>query len=257
MVSGQIAPPSQADTYQKRQYRLEVRRYIWERRREQCRKRIEISALVIAAFYAGVTFWLAILAREQLTYSERPWVGAGPIDIAAKPTEGQPLTVKITLLNSGRSPAVHLISSAILNPVMMPRADYGSRIPFIDDPSVISCSTSKPRWNDELGGSILLPGATNQSLNLKSPLLNKTVINIITSTSQTVFPNDKSLEDIPRTSAPPSTQQWALGLYLVGCFDYFDEFHKAHRTSFCYFYAPSEIEPKGVFNGCAKGNEAE
>lgn len=196
-------------------------------------------------------------AKDALTESERPWVGPGPIDILTKPTAGQPLTVRVTVVNSGKSPALHVLAQDVLKPIILPAGDL--RVPFIGDPMIPECSEPKPQWKNDLGGTIVLPGSTNQSSDIKSPSLNQEIVDVITNKIPTVFTTDEGLKDIPRMTSSPTVRGWVMGLYLVGCFDYFDEFHNAYRTSFCLFYEPSSVPafPNGVFGSCPKGNSAD
>jgi hypothetical protein len=257
LADREITPVHQADAYQKRQYRLEVRRYIRERREADCQRCLEFLTLVAVGIYAAITFWLAVTARQQLTYSERPWVGAGPIDIAAKPTAGQPLNVRITIFNSGKSPALHMLASEVLNPIILPAGDL--RVPFLDDFHIADCVKRKTKWSDDLGGSIILPGATNQGLSLSSSILNQTIVDIITQKVPTISVQSEGLKSLPYLAAPEITHNWEVGLYLVGCFNYFDEFHEPHRSAFCYFYIPatSPAFPNGSFGSCPRGNNAD
>jgi hypothetical protein len=167
IVGREVAPANQTDTYQKRQYRLDVRRYVREGREGQCARCLEVITLIVVAAYAAVTFWLAVIAREQLTYSERPWVGPGTIDITTKPTADQSLIVHVAIVNSGKSPALHVSPRGILKLIILPRGDL--RVPFIHDPGIVDCAKPVPTWSDDLGGSIVLPGSINQQLDLKSP----------------------------------------------------------------------------------------
>jgi len=210
---------------------------------------------MVVTFYACVTFYLAKTAHEQMVYSERPWLGPGPIDITAKLTANKAMNVVITIMNSGKSPALHVFPKGILRPIVLPAGD--SRVPFIKDPDIIDCSKSKLRWPDNLGGAMVLPGSPSQNFELNSPPLNQESIDILTDKTKTANVSDEALKDIPRADTSTiGTTNWMLGLYLVGCFDYFDEFHQSHRTSFCYFYKlTSDLRfPNGNFGGCPSGN---
>jgi hypothetical protein len=167
------------------------------------------------------------------------------------------LTVRVTVVNSGKSPALHVLAQDVLKPIILPAGDL--RVPFIGDPMIPECSEPKTQWKNDLGGTIVLPGSANQSSDIKSPSLNQEIVDVITNKIPTVFTTDEGLKDIPRMTSSPTVQGWVMGLYLVGCFDYFDEFHNAYRTSLCLFYEPSSVPafPNGVFGSCPKGNSAD
>lgn len=195
------------------------------------------------------------IARDTLASSERAWVGTGPIDILAKPAEGQPLTIRVGILNGGKSPAVHVQVTALLNGWVYPKDDQ--RVPFIKE--LPQCRRDKPKWDDTTGGSSVLPGVTNMNLDLKSPALNKTQLDLLLNPTHTIFGGEWSIamKDVPRASASPDTQSWSFGVFFVGCVNYFDEFHNARRSSFCQFYGLSDYAPNGAFYACPKGNAAD
>lgn len=197
------------------------------------------------------------IAEENIRESERPWVGVGPIDILAKPLDGQAVKIRITILNGGRSPAIHSNSYALFNTWVYPRGD--SRIPLIDDPSLKRCRGSKPKWANDAGGTTILPGVTNVTVDLHSPIVNKPQVDLLLNPEHFLSgePRELAITNVPRAPAPPNTQQWSFGLFLVGCMNYFDESHAAHRTNWCYFYSPSGYTPNGTFSSCWKGNSAD
>ncbi len=48
-----------------------------------------------------------------------------------------------------------------------------------------------------------------------------------------------------------------VGLYLMGCVNYFDEFKVAHRTNFCFRYEHAVEEKDRVFSMCEDGYDAD
>ncbi len=103
-----------------------------DRASEKRRYRLEIAALIVAAFYAGVTWelWRNATAtfeqnQKQFQSSERPWVGLiylyheGPVIFDS--ARGARVDVALTVENGGHSPAVNVFY--FLQLVVAPNAD--------------------------------------------------------------------------------------------------------------------------------------
>jgi hypothetical protein len=193
-------------------------------------------------------------SRDTISREQRPWVSTGPIRIYNKPTEDQPIRIRIQFLNGGRSPAVYLLHYTVFKPWILPSGDLN--VPLISDSAITQCSKPKPKWGPDLGGAIMQPGDTNTYIERQSPVLNKDIVNVIMK-KEPGYEKSTGLRGIPQSPASAKAEKLTLGLYLVGCIDYFDQFRNAHRTAFCYHYDPFGTPPNGDFANCARGNFAD
>jgi hypothetical protein len=246
-ISKIIAQANQTGAYQKREYRLNLRRYIRERRENRCRKRIEVATLIVVTFYAAVTLYLAGVAHDQLLYSERPWVALGQIAIIQQLSEGRPMVMNAPEQNGGKSPALYANAWALLLPQFEASTRLQPFIPAFPD----RCSKPKPKWSTNLEGGIILPGIV-ESLRVTSQILPTWIINAVTKQGAVVpVPLPTPLPQF--FVMPKGADPHYLRMSLTGCIEYFDEFHKAHRTTFCEIYMPGS-EATGP---CAVGNYAD
>jgi hypothetical protein len=254
VAAHEVPPASETNTYQKRQYRLEVRRYRRERREARCQKHVGLATLVAVIVYAGITLYLAVVAHEQLVYSERPWVGLATVTLTGKATPGKPIKIAVFFSNSGRSPALHVFEYLILKPWVYPSND--DEIPLRTDPDLRMCVENPPKWADDLGGGILLPGAPTGQMEYQAPIIPDDLMTLLDHPLQTATIPPAEYANVGR-SKKPIGMNGQFGLFLSGCIYYFDEFRKSHSTYVCSFYIPSESAPNGgLFANCPKGNSA-
>jgi hypothetical protein len=140
-------------------------------------------------------------ANRLTRVSERPWVGLGPITILKPLRHGQPLKIRATVQNGGKSPALFLRSYEVLQSTWISLQD--NHPPIIG--TITECEGKKPAWNKDVSGSILLPGPPEKSFDATSNSLPDEQINFLT-------------RGTPMRGTPG-----VFGLYLVGCIDYFDK----------------------------------
>lgn len=240
---------------------------------ETWRRRTEI--ITLATEFVGVILLLAnlLVTREAVKVAvdgvrtdKRAWVSPGDIQILNKPETGKPLNIKVGIKNSGESPAVHLFTADRLALLKSAKGDL-PQVPFSDHVDLASCIGPKPKWEDVSGGAILIPGSDAMSLSKSSDPLPETYMAIVRKgqSSNLPFQDLKGQEEfntIPTApNTPPETKFWQIGLYYVGCINYFDAFREAHRTSFCYVFlidpATETVESMGTFHVCKYGNEAD
>jgi hypothetical protein len=191
---------------------------------------------------------LADTADKQLIYSERPWLGIGIPNTTQNLAHGQPMKVDTPFENSGKSPALHVSVHVVFSTYQM-FVDVPLEIPFRNE--LPECYRPKPEWNDDLGGEIVLPGSLGMMMHLISPIVNDDDLPQFAPATPTPSP---SATVTPITSPTPIPQLGHVRLFFVGCADYFDEFHIAHRTSFCEFYVPG---PPSLFAFCPQGNSSD
>jgi hypothetical protein len=251
VVAHEVAPASKASTYQNR---LDVRRYVREQREANCQRKIGLATLFAVIVYAGITLYLAVVAHEQLVYSERPWVGIGTVTLAGKATPGKPIKIIVFFANSGKSPALHVFETLILKPWLYPPND--GEIPLRTDPNLHVCVEGPPKWADDLGGGIILPGATTGQMEYPAPIIANDLMTLLDQPQQKAMIPLAEYADVGRSKTPIGANG-QFGLFLSGCIYYFDEFRKSHSTYVCSFYIPSESAPNGaIFANCPKGNSA-
>jgi hypothetical protein len=218
-----VATPGHSDTYQKRQYRLDIRRYVRDSRDNKCRKKTELATLTAVVIYAGITLYLAIEAHYQLVYSERPWIGFN-VDTLQPLKHGQTLRIKFDIINGGHSPALHELQFGYIR-IYPTAAGWDCPAEAIKDLPT-QCVGTKPKWADAKGGAMVLPNIPEIAV-LESPTC------------------DDSTVDILNTLNLNGRQNF----YLIGCLNYFDEFHTARRTTFCEMYTGDKsIAPFAVAN---------
>jgi hypothetical protein len=213
---------------------------------------------IVATFLSLLFLWWTLnVTIKNAQLDQRAWVGIGDMSILNKPTVGTPLEIKAVLKNSGRSPAIHMFTYGHF--FLLKRAVGDVRIPFTEHPDLLSCEGPKPYWNDVLGGSMFIPGSDSMSLNRVSEALPEAFLEFVMR-GKTMSPQDLSaIPTAPNT--PPETRSWGVGLFFVGCIDYFDIFRNAHRTSFCYFFSHdgrlNTVQSNGNLSNCVRGNDAD
>lgn len=232
--------------------------------REWWRLIIDGGTLVFAVLGFGVLYQTLNETRratsaviENARLDKRAWVGLGDIVILNKPTAGIPLEVKAVLKNSGESPAIHMFMYGHL--FLLKSAAEDVRIPFTEHPDLLSCERPKPYWNDALGGAMFIPGSDSMSLNRVSEALPEAFLELAMR-GKSMWPHDLSvIPTAPNTH--PDTRSWKVGLFFVGCIDYFDVFRNAHRTSFCYSFSHdgtlNAVRSNGNLSNCVRGNDAD
>jgi hypothetical protein len=128
-------------------------------------------------------------------------------------------------------------------------------VPFKSD--LAQCQSAKPKWSDDLGGTIVLPNAANLSLDSESGILLDEEVDEILQPASTPSPSSQA-SAAPTPLVPQMKAEGTLYIVFVGCIDYFDQFHVAHRTSFCLLYNPKGFtSPNGNFVACQPGNGAD
>ena len=185
---------------------------------------------------------------------QRPWVGITGAKILSPPTEGQSFKVRVPILNSGKSPALYMMQYSVFKPWLKPEDDMS--IPLTNDPAIRHCFQSKPTWNPNLTGAMVLPGASGGYLFQESPILDKEKFDVIMKRAP-AYTNSPSMRTIPQSTASEKAERLTLGLFLVGCIDYFDQFQAPHRTGIWYLFDSSGGGPYGDFSNCANGNSAD
>jgi hypothetical protein len=215
---------------------------------------------IVATFLSLALLWgTLIVTIENAQDDKRAWVGVGEIQILGKPIGEQALSIRAGVKNSGESPAVHAFVHGHLS--LLKSAFGDMRIPLSEHPELGNCKGPKLSWSNTLGGTTIVPGSDAMSIGRVSQALPEKFIEIVTMRLRL----DLSSQDLARfptaPNAPPETKDWEVGLYFVGCVNYFDTFRKAHRTSFCYKYvydrALEATMPNGAFMNCARGNDAD
>jgi hypothetical protein len=58
-------------------------------------------------------------------------------------------------------------------------------------------------------------------------------------------------------NAPNPNAKDAVNFYLVGCIDYFDTFHDAHRTTYCEAWNANGVPGESAFLYLDTGNSAD
>jgi hypothetical protein len=190
---------------------------------------LKLVGVLAVIGYTTVAFLQWRTLRQQLVTSDRPWIGVGAVTVTRALSHTVAMQISIHLENVGKSPALHVTPHGVLlkvEPGETPEGILKKRVPV--------CSNPKPRWSNTVGGALYLPGPPGGSLSLVSGPM---------SDSEADF-----LNGMPATISQPS-----LGLWAVGCVDYFDAFQQAHRTYFCEFLMG---EPQRFFF-CADGNNAD
>jgi hypothetical protein len=169
-------------------------------------------------------------SAEQVSIADRPWVGVAGVSITRHMAHSVAMQAKITFNNSGRSPALHLIPHVVLVRVV-PKETAESIFEKRDK----DCIQPKPKWSDIKGGMLYLPGENDGYFNVVSDALPDNEVDFLNGVQ------GASIAPVP-----------SLGMWLVGCFDYFDQFHRAHRTYVCRFLVEGND-----FLVCDRGNDAD
>lgn len=208
----------------------------------------ELKASVLAAQQANKT------TREAMILDQRPWVGIQKIQVLNPPTEGQSIKVKVPIMNGGKSPALYVMHYSILKPWIKPADDMS--VPLTDDPAISHCFQPKPVWRQGLTGGMIMPGKPDVYLSPESPVMDKEMVNVITKVAR-ANSNSPSMRGIPQSTASAKAEHLTVGLFLVGCVEYFDQFRTPHRTGICYLYDSSGGGRYGDFSACAQGNDAD
>lgn len=226
---------------------------------------VEILTLLVLLWYTIITNGLWRVADqanrlniENARLDQRAWVGLGPINILNKMTTSEPFRINARVGNSGNSPALNFLAFSKLAPLRT--ADGDERVPFLEQPDFAPCVGPNPQWRDGLRGTVMMPGAQVDSLDGFSDIPAGKFVGIVTAhTDQKGVPlPPEDLTVVPLAPGTPAyTKIWQFRLYFVGCLNYFDIFHEAHRTSFCFRYVPSNTSPIGTFGACANGNSAD
>jgi hypothetical protein len=201
--------------------------------------------------------------KKSFRLDQRPWVGLDQIDIPDKPTAGSAFRIKVSLRNSGKSPALRSDGEGTLYPVVIMEGD--ERVPLVDMTFSPKCANPKLQWDQNPSGGLILPEAKGISLSLSTPILEEKVVEKIMNERRISYLERKELDNersgaLIFMSAPPEyrgdlDRMWAVRIFFAGCIDYFDQFHEPHRTYFCLYYSPSL--PNAGFSPCKKGNEAD
>jgi hypothetical protein len=176
---------------------------------------VQLLTLIVVAYYAYLTSELVGVSKRQLDIADRPWVGIGTITITGQLAHNVSMHVAIPLENVGRSPALHLIPHVILKAIA-PRETPHSAL--IQDRAM--CAQPTPKWEDKGEGIFYLPGKTDGGFAATSDPMPDNQVDF--------------LNELPNAVIWPLP---SLGLFLVGCIDYFDQLHNSHRTYFCQYYA--------------------
>jgi hypothetical protein len=196
------------------------------------------------------------IARDTLTNTERPWIGPSSANFTEKATAGRPIKISVTVTNSGKSPALHVFERLAFKPWAYPIDDL-KMPPFLMDPILGPCMKGIPKWTDDLGGGILLPGASTGPLEYKSPALGDALIKLLNEPAMPEPIPNAEMASIGHSDTK-SSGKIVFGLFMAGCIDYFDEFGKRHRTYVCSMYSPSETGQNGaLLANCLKGNSAD
>lgn len=208
---------------------------------------------------------LADNAEKQLTYSQRPWVGPGIITVVKPLAHGEPMEITVVSENGGRSPALHEVSLLVLVPKIVPH-DWRTVI----KEEVPDCLKEKPIWDDNLGGSLILPstgGLASSSVasTVKSRTLSNKDVDAILQTptpvptpTSSASPVSTSTPTPTPTPEPPSlSDAGTINLFVIGCMNYFDEFKQPHRTYVCEWFIPNTATPQTPFRFCNLGNNGD
>ncbi len=255
-------------TTEEKQHRT-TERYYWQEQRRLAEKLNDltrtlnwITGVASGVGVVGLIFIACTLietrrqtdtAERSLALSQRPWVGFGKITPRDKLTPEVPLEILVEIKNAGDSPGLRVSLHYIFSPWRRTKED--KRLPFRNDLRMAPCVGPEPRQTESAGGALILPTSNGSyTASYISGALSETVIKILESEKgQDINAPVKDLDVIPRADDQPRGQE-TVGLYFVGCLNYFDELRVAHRTTFCYSYQPAP--PNGIFVACEEGNDA-
>ena len=204
---------------------------------------------------------LADNAEKQLTYSQRPWVGPGIITVVKPLAHGQQMQVAVVSENGGRSPALHEVSLLVLVPKIVPH-DWRK----IVEEEVPDCLKVKPAWNEDLGGSLILPStgglaSSSVAATVKSKVLSNkdvdAILGTLTSTPTPISSASPTPVSIPTPEPTSLSDKGTIDLLLLGCMNYFDEFKQPHRTYVCEWFTANSPTPQTPFSFCNIGNSGD
>lgn len=178
----------------------------------------------LLALFTGIltlfTYFLWQTSQHQSDYIEladRPWISVNKVDFLQMMEHGKEMIVSISVINGGRSPALEVVPSLRLE------LRYGSEV-SVNKSLQSECNKPKREWKDRILGQIVLPRIDNNiKWTVNGPKLIDSDVDAIRETGS-----------IPLKSGEVPTQEFANlprhGLYLTGCVDYFDQFHRPYRT---------------------------
>ena len=200
------------------------------------------------------------IMRETFRLDKRAWIGVSGTKPLGEMIPGEHFRVRVKFKNVGSSPGLYVETAAYFSPVI--KARDVKRVPLRDLSVLPPCMLPKPQWNERTTGSFVLPGKEHVGINQPTAdPMNETTIKFVKgreadepvispeewqqfSWSMGVRPNDP-------------TKKKTVGLYLVGCINYFDEFKVPHRTNFFFRYEHATEEKDRFFSLCKDGHDAD
>jgi hypothetical protein len=245
----------------------------WERwKRFSATEKLTGLLVLLTVFYTSISLWQGCqmrnavnVARDTLTAGNRPWVGVSGTEPLGEMIPGEPFRVRVRLKNVGHSPGLHVEIRAYLSPLIGRREIMG-KVPFMDMSTLPPCVQPKPQWDDRTNGNFILPGENERMWIVKSTPhpMNETTIKFVKGReSDDPVVSKEEFEQFPtffrigpKDFDDPSIRK-TVGLYLVGCINYFDEFAVAHRTTFCFRYEHAMKEEDRGFSMCEYGHDAD
>lgn len=187
------------------------------------------TAAGIYTYYAGQQWGIM---REQLKSQDRPWVGVSQLVVVRPLARNAAMQVNVRLKNWGKSPALYIVPHVILVPVF-PKQTIEELLNAHDR----TCLQAMPNWDDTREGFIVFPDEDDSMFPVVS-------LDVGLTPSQIDF-----LNAVPGATSAPAP---SLGIWLLGCIDYFDQHKFAHRTRFCRFFIPDD--PAHPWGFCPYGN---
>lgn len=202
--------------------------------------------------------------RETFRMDKRAWVGVIGTKPLGEMIPGEPFRVRIRFKNVGNSPGLYVETQAYFSPVIGVR-EVMKKVPFMDYSMLPLCIRPKPQWDERVNGIFVMPGKEHVWIDQPTTYpMNETTIKLVKGKEYddpVVSPEE--FEQFPiRMRIEPndlgdSSKRKKVGLYLVGCINYFDEFKVSHRTTFCLRYEHALEEKDRVFSMCEYGNDAD
>jgi hypothetical protein len=217
---------------------------------------LEVAALLVVVAYTTFAGYQSCkmreangLTRTQFQSSERPWLGVGGVTTVHDLQYGSSMVASLPMMNTGRTPALYTISSAVLFPQFIVGTD-SKQLPM---PLPEACLKPVRQWSDTLEGQIVIPGGTAY-LTLTSEILPNWAVDAALAIPQNRKPLATPLPTpLPQfLLTPPTAKMESLGMVAVGCSEYFDIWHNPHRTVFCTSFNPI----LRAFGPCDVGNSA-
>lgn len=222
-----------------------------QERDNKLNRRIALWAVLGAWIYAGIAFWQVQEMRSSSANAERPWAGIGNVVVIDKTIPNKPIKISAPIINGGKSPAIYMTISQTFKLWATTRTD-GS-LPLHTE--ISTCTKPLPKWKDDLNGTVLIPGVV-QYIEGTSPPISPVMFNFWSNKKPFDDPAEAG-EEVVFGIKPKPSEPWMIGLFFVGCLNYFDQQHRPHRTSWCYYYDPSRAVLYGSFILCDKGNSAD